>query len=223
MDSKKNKASTSKPAAEWVELDKLKAWDRNPRKNDANVKRVAESIKRFGFAAPILARSEDCEIIAGHTRAQAAKLLGLPKVPVRFLDLDPADAHLLALADNKLNEFGEWDESKLAELLGELRLQGDDAAAVAGWSDADIDKFLHSVAPQGPGSNPNPADEWAGMPEFKQGPEVEPFRKITVSFDSQADVDEFQKLLGISVGDQSFAWFPPKRPEKLGDFEYVKD
>jgi hypothetical protein len=39
LDSKKNKASTSKPAAEWVELDKLKAWDRSPRKNDANVKR----------------------------------------------------------------------------------------------------------------------------------------------------------------------------------------
>ena len=99
----------------------------------------------------------------------------------------------------------------------------DDAAAVAGWSDADIDKFLHSVAPEGPGANPNPADEWAGMPEFRQGKEVEPFRKITVSFDSQADVDEFQKLLGISVGNQSFTWFPPKKPEKLGDFEYVKD
>lgn len=103
---------------------------------------MAESIKRFGFAAPILARSEDCEIIAGHTRAQAAKLLGLPKVPVRFLDLDPADAHLLALADNRLNELGEWDESKLAELLGELRLQGNDSALVAGWSDDELDKLL---------------------------------------------------------------------------------
>ena len=44
------------------------------------------------------------EIIAGHTRWKAAKELGLDRVPVRYLDLDPADAHLLAIADNRVAE-----------------------------------------------------------------------------------------------------------------------
>lgn len=141
-------ASVSNPgrekeaAAEWVETSALKPWSRNPRKNEANVARVVSSIKRFGFAAPILARRADGEVIAGHTRLLAAKKLGLDRVPVRYLDLDPADAHLLALADNRLTDLGEWDEDGLLQLLGELRQQGNDAALVAGWNDAEIDKML---------------------------------------------------------------------------------
>lgn len=134
--------ATKEPAAEWVPLSALKQWAKNPRRNESNVARVVESIKRFGFAAPILARKADGEIIAGHTRYQAAKRLGIDKVPVRYLDLDPADAHLLALADNRLTDLGEWDDAKLLELLGDLRQQGDDAALVAGWSDAEIDGLL---------------------------------------------------------------------------------
>ncbi len=132
----------SEPAAEWVALDALKPWARNPRKNAAAIAKVAKSIKRFGFAAPIVARRADGEIIAGHTRYEAARKLGLERVPVRFLDLDPADAHLLALADNRLGELSEWDDAKLLDLLGDLRQQGANAADVAGWSDADIDALL---------------------------------------------------------------------------------
>jgi site-specific DNA-methyltransferase (adenine-specific) len=133
------------PAAEWVQISALKPWDRNPRKNEAAIKKVAESIRRFGFASPILARRADGELIAGHTRLAAAKLLGIDQVPVRYLDLDPADAHLLALADNKLGEIAEWDDAQLLELLGDLRQQGTDAALVAGWSDAEIDGLLEGA------------------------------------------------------------------------------
>jgi ParB-like chromosome segregation protein Spo0J len=139
-------------AAEWVETSSLLPWANNPRINEFNVPRVVESIKRFGFGAPILARRADGEIIAGHTRLKAAIELGLDRVPVRYLDLDPADAHLLALADNKLQEFSEWDTEKLLAQLGDLRQQGTDAALVAGFSDADIDRMLKTtgdaVAPQ---------------------------------------------------------------------------
>ncbi len=134
-------------AAEWVEITSLKPWDRNPRRrDDANISRVVESIKRFGFAAPILARRADSEVIAGHTRLKAAETLGITRVPVRYLDLDPADAHLLALADNRLNELGSWDDERLIELLSEIRQQGDGVALVAGWHDAEIDGLLKSTA-----------------------------------------------------------------------------
>ena len=78
-------------AAEWVSIDKLKKWKENPRDNTAAIPKVKDSIKRFGFASPIIARKADGTIIAGHTRFEAAKLLKLEKVPVRFMDLDPAD------------------------------------------------------------------------------------------------------------------------------------
>lgn len=130
-------------AAEWVRRDSLKPWARNPRKNDKAVPKVAASIKRFGFGAPILARRADREVIAGHTRLLAAESLGIEMVPVRFLDLDPADAHLLALADNKLNEKAEWDDAAVASLLSDY---GIDDADLAGWDAAELDKIADGLA-----------------------------------------------------------------------------
>lgn len=115
----------SEPAAEWVDIKALTPWRDNPRKNEHAVEAVAESIKRFGFAAPIIART-DGEVIAGHTRLKAAQALGLDRVPVRYMDLDPADAKLLALADNKVGELAEWDDDRLSDILNELHADGVD-------------------------------------------------------------------------------------------------
>lgn len=107
-------------AAEWVAVADLVPWDRNPRRNDKAVPEVAASIRRFGFAAPIVARRADGMVIAGHTRLRAAVSLGLDRVPVRWMDLDVTDAQLLALADNKVGEIAEWDEDALRGILRDL-------------------------------------------------------------------------------------------------------
>ena len=129
------------PAAVWLPTGELKPWEKNPRKNDGAVASVADSIKRFGFGAPIVARLADHMIIAGHTRWLAAKKLGLAQVPVRLVDLDPADAQLLALADNKLGEIAEWDDDRLAQVLADLKAQDVDLAA-SGFDSKEIDRLL---------------------------------------------------------------------------------
>ena len=110
----------SKTAAEYIDINILKPWDKNPRKNDHAVPEVMESIQRFGFSSPIIARKSDNVIIAGHTRWKAAKQIGLTEVPVRFMDLDIVDSQLLAIADNKLNERASWDDNLLEEVLNGL-------------------------------------------------------------------------------------------------------
>lgn len=138
---------TDEPAAVWVPRSALHAWAENPRKNDGEpVKKVMESIKRFGFAAPIVARTNG-EVIAGHTRLKAAEALGLDRVPVRYMDLDPAEAHLLALADNKLNEEAEWDASMVASILSDFSL---DDAALAGWDSDDLEKLANELGANAP-------------------------------------------------------------------------
>lgn len=123
-------------AAEMVDPATLKPWPQNPRKNDGEpVEMVAASIQRFGFAAPIVARLETREIIAGHTRWKAAMRLKLGEVPVRFVDLSEREAHLLALADNRLGELAEWDTPELHTLLASYDL-GDQM--VAGWDEKDM-------------------------------------------------------------------------------------
>jgi hypothetical protein len=126
-------AAAASPAS-WEPIESLVPWDRNPRRNAAAVEKVAASIRRFGFSSPIIARKADRVIIAGHTRLLASQKLKLDKVLVRFLDLDPAEAAALALADNKLGEIAEWDDDALADILKQLQeedVQIDDL----GWED----------------------------------------------------------------------------------------
>lgn len=116
-------------------------WIRNPRKNDSSVKKVAASISRFGFGSPILARRENGEIIAGHTRVKAAKKLGLTHVPVRYLDLSEDEAHKLAVADNKTAEEASWDQAALAEIMGEWDDAGEEFDGL-GFDDEELSKLL---------------------------------------------------------------------------------
>ena len=98
----------------------LKPYANNPRDNESAVEPVAKSIKEFGFKVPIVATS-DGEIINGHTRFKASKLLGLEKVPVIIAD-DLTDEQIKAfrLADNKTGEIADWNESLLIKELEEL-------------------------------------------------------------------------------------------------------
>lgn len=123
------------PAAEWVAIDDIKPCPRNPRSNRAAVEPVARSIATLGFGAPIVCRATTRVIIAGHTRWLAAKALGLESVPVRFMDVTEEQAAALMLADNKLGEIAEWDDSAVADILSGLDR---DLVEVTGF-DTDID------------------------------------------------------------------------------------
>lgn len=98
----------------------LKAYEKNPRKNDKAVAPVAESIKEFGFKVPIII-DKDNVIVAGHTRLKAAKRLKLKTVPCIVADdLTPDQIKAFRLADNKVSEFSEWDIDLLTSELKEI-------------------------------------------------------------------------------------------------------
>jgi len=147
-------------AAVWVPLESLLPWADNPRHNASAVPVVAESIARFGFGAPIVARTADREIIKGHTRRLAVLHLGgvFPGqpapglVPVRWLDLSAEDAHALALSDNRSSEIATWDDAALARILDSMRAEA--RPLPPGFDSAALDRLLASLrkedAPKGP-------------------------------------------------------------------------
>ena len=137
----KKKIPANEAAAVYVDPGTLTPWDQNPRNNEQAIGEVAKSIERFGFASPIIARTRDGRIIAGHTRLQAALRLGLDTVPVRFLDLDDQAASALALADNKLGEVATWEHSVLADILIDLETQGADLSGL-GWDEEELESIL---------------------------------------------------------------------------------
>lgn len=115
----KNKRSAPMNIIE-KKISDISPYENNPRKNDAAVKYVAESIKQFGFKVPIVI-DRDGIIVAGHTRYKAAKKLNLEQVPCIVAD-DLTDEQVKAfrLADNKVAEKAEWDFDLLEEELQDL-------------------------------------------------------------------------------------------------------
>ena len=102
---------------DWIDVADLKPWLKNPRWNDQAVVPVANSIKEFGFGAPIVVQAGTNMIIAGHTRLKAALKLGWKKVPCRILEITDRNAERLAIADNKTNEIADWNEEHLQEIM----------------------------------------------------------------------------------------------------------
>ena len=104
-----------------IELSKLIGYENNPRKNDAAVDAVAESIKQFGFKVPIII-DKDYVIVAGHTRKRAAEKLGLETAPCIIADdLTPEQIKAFRVADNKTAELADWDFDKLEAEMKELQ------------------------------------------------------------------------------------------------------
>ena len=72
-------------ALAWVEAGQLRPHGRRARTHSRKqIEQIAESIRTFGFAVPILV-DEQQRILAGNGRLEAARLLGLDKVPVVIL------------------------------------------------------------------------------------------------------------------------------------------
>src|SRR5262249_56179552 len=74
-------SATQPTAIELVPVASLRPYLGNARTHSKKqIRQIADSIKQFGFTNPVLV-GENGEIIASHGRVEAAKLLGLEKVP----------------------------------------------------------------------------------------------------------------------------------------------
>jgi DNA modification methylase len=142
----------------YVAIDTLTLYARNARTHSKKqIKQIAKSIERFGFVNPVLI-SDDGQIIAGHGRVEAAKLLGMDKVPTLALShLSLAERQAYILADNKLAENAGWDREILAIELQHL-IDLDFDVELTGFDIAEID-FIIEEAQSASGSPSDPRDD----------------------------------------------------------------
>ena len=128
-------------------LDLLHPYTRNARTHSKRqIKMIAESIKAFGFTNPILTNQNNT-IIAGHGRLEAAKLLGITKIPTVHLDnLTQDKIRAYIIADNRLAEKAGWDESILAiELQHLLTVDLGFDVCITGFEVPEIDLILQQA------------------------------------------------------------------------------
>lgn len=93
-------------------------------------------------ARPVIALPSG-EIVAGAMRCRAAEALGWPTIPTVYVDLDDRRAREWMVRDN--NQYGDWQEDELAELLYGLQEKGA-ALDLLGFDRAEIDRLLANVS-----------------------------------------------------------------------------
>src|SRR3954452_19530856 len=143
---------------EALPIERLRPYAGNARTHSKKqIRQIAGSIERFGFTNPVLV-SDDHEIMAGHGRVEAAKLLGLKSVPaLRLSHLSAAERRAYVLADNKLAQNAGWDREMLAiELQGLIDLDFD--VELTGFSLAEIDLVIDEAGESIAGGEGAPED-----------------------------------------------------------------
>lgn len=127
-----------------LKLSEIIPYERNPRKNDAAVDDVAESIRQCGYKAKIIV-DENNVIIAGHTRWKALQKLGWKEVEVqRETDMTEEQKRKYRLLDNKVGEKAGWDFELLDWELEGLDFEGYDFE-FASSSDLDLDDLFEDA------------------------------------------------------------------------------
>ena len=100
-----------------MDINEIKPYTKNAKQHPKKqIEQIANSIKEFGFNQPIVIDKNN-EVIVGHGRLEAAKLLGIVEVPIIKIEtLTEEQIKAYRLADNKLNE-SEWDMGLAIEEL----------------------------------------------------------------------------------------------------------
>jgi DNA modification methylase len=143
---------------EWVPIDSLRPPARRPRAHSkTQIRQIANSIEAYGFNTPLLT-SDELRVHVGIGRWEAAKLLGLERVPiVKLSHLDPIQLRAYAIADNKLTLNSEWCRDLALEIQDFIDVDLD--VAKLGFLEAEIDFILDAAQEAAPGLNHGPEDD----------------------------------------------------------------
>jgi hypothetical protein len=177
--------------AVWMSVSDLRPNPRNPRRHGEETPRLARTILRTAWGAPIVAQSRSRRIIGGHGRLEAALLImrgvevdgemrggaehsfgGPPGcVPVRLVDVSDAEAEAMTLADNASALQGRDDASLAVEMATRSFERGAPLMADMGYGADDLDRMVRAAgdaviaATQG-----DPAAAFGALPDGDKPP-----------------------------------------------------
>jgi ParB-like chromosome segregation protein Spo0J len=153
--------------------------------SDAQIEQLAESIRAFGWTAPVLVDSER-RIIAGHGRVRAAALLGHDAVPCITLPGEWSEAKRRAyiIADNKLALNADWDFGLLAAELQELDT-GEFPLTLTGFSAEELEQIATWTPPT--------------VPEPPSGTEPPKYQVVIDCQDEQGQTEMVERLLAQGI------------------------
>ena len=186
--------ASAESAAVWLPVGALRPNPRNPRAHGAETLRLARTIVRTTWGAPIIAQASTHRIIGGHGRLDAAKLIlagievdgiarggadhrfdrsapGPGLVPVRLVDVSDAEADAMTLADNARALQGNDDAASVVAMATAAFERDAPTMADMGYAAADLDALIRRAGNAVLASATPPAFEHAAADTVER-PEV---------------------------------------------------
>ncbi len=123
---------------EYIDINKLTHYENNSKiHTKQQIEHIANSIREFGFNDPLGIAGKENVVLEGNGRVEAAKLVGLTKLPcVRLDHMTKEEQQAYVIAHNSLNLETSFDDGILFQEL--KKLQNFDFTDFG----IDVDKYL---------------------------------------------------------------------------------
>lgn len=175
-------------------IDELKKAEYNPRKEltpeDKEYQKIKNSIEEFGYVEPIII-NKDKTIIGGHQRLNVLKDLGYTEVECIEVYLDKTKEKALNIALNKIT--GEWDYSKLGDLLLELDAENFDLE-LTGFDNNEIEDLLAPME-----EIENPYSQKVKIPQYEIKGECPNVKEL---YDDMKTLELIEEIKKSNVSDE---------------------
>lgn len=108
---------------EYVEIEKLNHYENNSKiHTKEQIEHIANSIREFGFNDPLGIAGSDNIVLEGNGRVEAAKMLGIKKIPcVRLDHLTKKEQQAYVIAHNSTNLETSFNDGILFQELRKLQ------------------------------------------------------------------------------------------------------
>jgi hypothetical protein len=200
-----------------VDIDKLNPAPYNPRKDlkpgDAEYEKLATSIEAFGYLEPIVYNQRTGNVISGHQRLKVLKAKGEKRVEVVVVDFDEDTEKAANLALNKIS--GDWDFTKLADLLLELDTANFDLD-LTGFDHDELEQIMGWTPPTVGEAEFDPDEAVENAPTRVQPGEVWQLGKHRVMCGDSTKADDVERLM---AGERAACAFSD--PPYNVDYEYA--
>jgi len=201
-----------------IGVDKLTSHPRNYREHPTDqLDHIKQSLTQFGFYRNVVSTKGNV-ILAGHGVVQAAKELGIEKVPVMQVDLEPESTAALKIltGDNEIASLGIIDDRELTNMLKQIRDEDEHGLLGTGFDDQVLANLVMVTRTGTEVEDFNAAAEWVGMPEYDS--EAEDTFKLLIKFETldervaflkeKCDIDKATEFKNNTAA----IWYPPKTP-----------
>lgn len=173
-------------------LKDLKDSEYNPRKISEEVlKKLEDSMTKFGYVEPIIWNKRSGNVVGGHQRLKILRkqMKEDDKIDCVVVDLDKYQEKALNIALNKV--VGEWDETRLGELLVDIKENSVKMLMLPGFNDEELDmyfKIASSAAQETEGRDKVITVEPPNAPPLKE--------RLSIYCENEKDYKAIKKALG---------------------------